>query len=176
MDPVNPAHPATMWPLTNKPAAPCVCRDGMGLGACHTDCPNRPVNVAEGCDYGATPAPVTSEATAPCECPVGVLKRDYACHTDCPNRPRDENPAPAPVNDPVTRPHHYARFKIEPITFIMANDLPYAVGNVVKYICRFDAKNGDEDIRKAIRYCEMLLEQRKREREGTVTSCVDRPL
>lgn len=74
----------------------------------------------------------------------------------------------AAVHDAVVRPNHYARYPIEPITFIAANNLPYMVGNVVKYICRFDAKNGDEDIRKAIRYCEMLLEQRQREREGTV--------
>lgn len=79
-------------------------------------------------------------------------------------------------SDPVVRPNHYARYAIEPITFIMANNLPYAVGNVVKYICRFDAKNGDEDIRKAMRYCEILLEQRKREREGTVKDCVGNPL
>ena len=88
--------------------------------------------------------------------------------------PPVSNPIPKP--DAVVRPAHYTRFAIEPITFITANNLPFIVGNVVKYICRYDAKNGDEDIRKAIRYCEMLLEHRKREREGTVRDCVGNPL
>ena len=30
------------------------------------------------------------------------------------------------MSDPVARPAHYARWKIEPIRFIMVNNLPYA--------------------------------------------------
>ncbi len=60
--------------------------------------------------------------------------------------------------DAVTHPDHYARFRIEPITFIMENNLPYWAGNVIKYVCRHDAKNGAEDLRKAIRYIEMQLQ------------------
>ena len=53
--------------------------------------------------------------------------------------------------------NHYAAMKIQPVEFITANELGFLEGNVVKYICRHHAKNGAEDIKKAIHYCEMLL-------------------
>lgn len=59
------------------------------------------------------------------------------------------------VADMVTLPGHYARYAIEPIHFICANHLDFFQGNIIKYICRHDAKNGLEDIRKAIRYAVM---------------------
>ena len=52
---------------------------------------------------------------------------------------------------------HYKNMKIQPVEFITANNLGFLEGNVVKYICRHHAKNGAEDIKKAIHYCEMLL-------------------
>lgn len=52
---------------------------------------------------------------------------------------------------------HYAT-AIQPIEYIHANKLDYLQGNVVKYITRHKSKNGAEDIRKAIHYCELLLE------------------
>lgn len=54
-------------------------------------------------------------------------------------------------------PDHYARFKIEPIDFIEKNNLGFSAGNVVKYVCRYDAKNGIEDLKKAKRYLEFLI-------------------
>lgn len=61
------------------------------------------------------------------------------------------------------RPAHYARFPIEPCTFIMLNGLPFWAGNVVKYVCRAPYKENEEaDIRKAIRYCEMRIEELRR--------------
>jgi len=59
----------------------------------------------------------------------------------------------------VYRPHHYAKYKVEPITFIMQNELPYAVGNVIKYVMRYKDKNGLEDLKKARRYIDMIIEQ-----------------
>jgi hypothetical protein len=59
------------------------------------------------------------------------------------------------AEDMVHLPKHYARFKIEPIRFICENKLDFFQGNVVKYICRHDAKNGIEDIDKVIRYAQM---------------------
>ena len=53
--------------------------------------------------------------------------------------------------------NHYKDMKIQPVEFITANNLGFLEGNVVKYICRHHAKNGAEDIKKAIHYCEMLL-------------------
>lgn len=53
--------------------------------------------------------------------------------------------------------NHYKDMKIQPVEFIAANNLGFLEGNVVKYICRHHAKNGAEDIKKAIHYCELLL-------------------
>lgn len=75
--------------------------------------------------------------------------------------PRFEEATPAP--DMVHQPNHYARYVIEPVTFIGANKLPFDVGNVIKYVCRYDAKNGIEDLEKAKRYVEIVIERVKRE-------------
>ncbi|MCQ4158766.1 DUF3310 domain-containing protein [Roseomonas sp. GC11] len=64
---------------------------------------------------------------------------------------------PLIVSDPVVKPHHYARFKIEPINFIMQNNLPFAIGNIIKYVCRYDAKDGLQDLRKARRYIDFQI-------------------
>lgn len=60
------------------------------------------------------------------------------------------------VADPVS-PDHYSKYAIEPIDFISKNQLGFNEGNVVKYIVRHGTKNGAEDVRKAIRYCEFIL-------------------
>lgn len=67
-------------------------------------------------------------------------------------------------NNPVTRPAHYRRFSIEPIRFIMENHLPFWAGNVIKYVCRWDAKNGLEDLKKARRYLDMQIRKMERDR------------
>ena len=54
--------------------------------------------------------------------------------------------------------NHYKEFKIQPIEFITKNKLNFIQGNIIKYVCRFDKKNGNEDIDKAIHYCELLKE------------------
>jgi hypothetical protein len=51
--------------------------------------------------------------------------------------------------------NHY-KLPIQPVEFIYKNQLDYLRGNVIKYVTR--KKNGAEDIRKAIHYCELLLE------------------
>ena len=61
-----------------------------------------------------------------------------------------------PSVDPIDPPH-YSRFVIQPLEFITKNKLGYLEGNVIKYMCRHDAKNGAEDIRKAISFCRHIL-------------------
>lgn len=61
-------------------------------------------------------------------------------------------------SDAVNLPNHYARFKIEPIRFLVENfGAPILVGKIVKYSLRYDAKNGLEDLRKARRCMDMLI-------------------
>ena len=54
---------------------------------------------------------------------------------------------------------HYKRFIIQPAEFINANNLAYAEGNVIKYVCRHRFKGKKEDIEKAIHYLEMIIER-----------------
>lgn len=53
-------------------------------------------------------------------------------------------------------PQHYES-DIQPVDYIVANNLDFFAGNVVKYITRHRKKNGADDIRKAIHYCQMIL-------------------
>ena len=53
--------------------------------------------------------------------------------------------------------NHYKDFKIQPIEFIHANNLDFMAANVVKYVVRATNKNGAQDIRKAIHYCQLIL-------------------
>ncbi len=51
---------------------------------------------------------------------------------------------------------HY-KMAIQPIEYIAANELDYFQANIVKYVTRHKGKNGAEDIKKAMHYCELLL-------------------
>jgi hypothetical protein len=62
-----------------------------------------------------------------------------------------------PQKDNINLPDHYARFKFEPVHFIGENKLDWFQGNIIKYVCRYDAKNGIEDLNKAKRYLEMYI-------------------
>lgn len=53
---------------------------------------------------------------------------------------------------------HYKDMAIQPIEYIVRNNLPYIDGNIVKYVSRWRAKNGVEDLRKARHYLDMLIE------------------
>lgn len=55
--------------------------------------------------------------------------------------------------------NHYKDMAIQPGQFIRANGIGWYEGNAIKYICRHKAKNGIEDIKKAIHYLELVLEE-----------------
>jgi len=55
--------------------------------------------------------------------------------------------------------HHYKNMVIQPLEFILANNLPYAEGCVIKYVSRWRSKNGVEDLMKARHYLDVLIEQ-----------------
>ncbi len=54
---------------------------------------------------------------------------------------------------------HYKKMVIQPAEFINKNNLLFAEGNAIKYICRHNHKGGGEDVKKAIHYLEMILER-----------------
>lgn len=80
----------------------------------------------------------------------GRTSKDFRA-LDASGQPIDPLPAAPGLSDAIN-PTHYTRFKIQPIVFIRENNLPFWQANVVKYVVRADAKNGIEDIDKAIDY------------------------
>jgi hypothetical protein len=55
---------------------------------------------------------------------------------------------------------HYKNCKIQPVDYIVENNLTFLEGNVVKYITRHRRKGeGARDIEKVIHYCELILEK-----------------
>ena len=62
---------------------------------------------------------------------------------------------------------HYV-MPIQPIEYITKNKLPYIEGNIIKYATRHRNKNGAEDIKKIIHYCELLLELEYGAKQGII--------
>lgn len=52
---------------------------------------------------------------------------------------------------------HYTRMKIQPLDFIMENNIPFAEANVIKYVCRHANKNGIQDLEKARHYLDIAI-------------------
>ena len=64
--------------------------------------------------------------------------------------------APPSKNSP-TSPSYYDRYAIKPIDFMVDNNIPFAEGNIVKYVIRWKEKNGVEDLNKAKVYLDKLI-------------------
>lgn len=54
---------------------------------------------------------------------------------------------------------HYKSLPIQPIEYILANNLGWCEGNAIKYITRHKQKGQAKDIEKAIHYLQILLER-----------------
>ncbi len=63
----------------------------------------------------------------------------------------------------VTNPKHYDKvgFGIQPLEYIMANELDFLEGNIIKYVSRYPHKGGVNDLLKARTYLEKLIEREK---------------
>ena len=66
-------------------------------------------------------------------------------------------------------PSHYD-FAIQPVDFILENNIPFCEGNVIKYISRWKQKNGIEDLLKARHYIDMLIAHTERNQSLTIES------
>jgi len=59
----------------------------------------------------------------------------------------------------IYQPEHYTQYEaMEPWTFLMLNNVPMAEASVCKYTLRWRKKNGIEDLKKARRVLDMLIE------------------
>ncbi len=64
------------------------------------------------------------------------------------------------MNDKIN-PSYYKNMAIPPNRYIVENKLGWYEGNAIKYISRWKNKNGIEDIKKAIKYLELLIEENR---------------
>ena len=65
--------------------------------------------------------------------------------------------------DNIDQPEHYASQDIEPIDYMrstLTNEefIGYCLGNVIKYVSRWQKKNGLEDLRKGRKYLDWAIE------------------
>lgn len=75
--------------------------------------------------------------------------------------PKEEPSNQAATNKQVGGSHY--QLPIQPIEYILANSLGYCEANVVKYVTRWRNKGGVQDLKKAIHYLEMLIEQEEKD-------------
>lgn len=74
----------------------------------------------------------------------------------------------ADMNDVVNHPGHYTQGGVECIQAIRASMAPneyrgYLKGNIMKYLWRYDRKNGVEDLKKASVYLNWLIDSYEKE-------------
>ena len=66
------------------------------------------------------------------------------------------------IHDTITNPSHYTKGSIEPIDFIISQDMNFCIGNAVKYLARYRWKHEGEgqiqDLRKAIQNIQMQID------------------
>ena len=53
---------------------------------------------------------------------------------------------------------HYKEMAIQPIEYNIKNNIPFAEGNIIKYVSRWRKKGGVEDLKKAKHMIELLIE------------------
>lgn len=73
--------------------------------------------------------------------------------------------APASVADALTKQvggDHYKKYKIEPIEYIIANNIPFVEGCIIKRITRWRDKGGIQDLEKIKHEIDILIELEKK--------------
>lgn len=63
---------------------------------------------------------------------------------------------------------HYRAKAIQTWDYIIANNIPYLEGNIIKYVSRWRDKGGVEDLKKARHYLDKLLEEASKHVEQNV--------
>lgn len=62
---------------------------------------------------------------------------------------------------------HYKDMAIQPIEYVLANAIPFAEGNIIKYVSRWRKKGGVEDLKKARHMLDVLItHEEKRQTNG----------
>lgn len=88
--------------------------------------------------------------------PIHSLPEGWRSWTDGPNKPES-------AFDSQVGGSHYKKLAIQPLEFIVKNELDFLQGNVVKYVVRYKVKNGLEDLKKARHYLDLMIELKEKE-------------
>ncbi len=75
-----------------------------------------------------------------------------------------ETKAPTPALAIQVGGSHYKDMKIQPFEYIHANAIPWAEGEIIKYVTRWRAKGGIEDVKKARHVLDLLIEAEAKNR------------
>lgn len=92
---------------------------------------------------------VCLEPTKAWECPCGTGKLSFGYKSES---------RPASALDRQEGGQHYKSMAIQPVQYIHANGLGFIEGSVVKYVSRWRAKGGVEDLKKARHFLDLLIE------------------
>lgn len=65
---------------------------------------------------------------------------------------------------------HYKKLAVQPIELIAKSNLNFFQGNIVKYISRYEFKNGVEDVKKARHYAELAWDLQPKNYAGWLKS------
>lgn len=71
---------------------------------------------------------------------------------------------------------HYKKLKIQPVEYIVANNIGYLEGNVIKYVTRWRDKGGVRDLEKAKHYIDMLMELQNQKAKAGMLELVQEEL
>jgi hypothetical protein len=78
---------------------------------------------------------------------------------------------PIIITHEFKEPSHYHQYEIDTIDFLQKGFPPsvfkgFAIGSAIKYLHRYENKNGMEDLEKALDYVKRLIEFHKGEQHG----------
>ena len=79
----------------------------------------------------------------------------------CDEPDRDARPAPDPLRVQVGG-QHYKDMVIQPFEYIQRNGIGFGEGCVIKYVSRWKAKGGVEDLKKARHFLDLLIAEAAR--------------
>lgn len=72
------------------------------------------------------------------------------------------------MKDEVNKPEHYLQGGIQPIEFIVSNNMGHCEGCIVKYVTRYKFKNNPiQDLKKAKFYLEYLIKELEKNEQHT---------
>lgn len=61
---------------------------------------------------------------------------------------------------------HYKNMKIQPMEYLLVNNISYIEGNIIKYVSCWRTREGLQDLEKAQHYLELLIAHEKAKQEN----------